>query len=141
MTPDPLIDTNVFIHAVTGDAHAAECSAVLAALTSGALQARLELIVIHELTYALPRFAKQMTRTDVGNFVLEVLGWPGIVADKVFLIDVVRRWRDAPGLSFADAYLTEVSLRSGGEVFSKNVRELRRQGAAVPDPLPSAGTT
>lgn len=138
MEPDPFIDTNVFIHAVTGDAHADECSAVLQALEQGTLRVRLELIVIHELTYALPRFAKQMTRTDVADLVLEILGWPGIVADRAVLVDVVRRWRNAPGLSFADAYLSEVSLRSGVEVYSNNVRELRRQGASVPDPLPSA---
>jgi predicted nucleic acid-binding protein len=68
-----LLDTNIFIHAHTTDVHAQECQRFLAALESGRLRARLEPLVLHELSYALPRYIKQMTRPEVAEYLLTVL--------------------------------------------------------------------
>ena len=60
-----LVDTNVFIHAHASDRFSAECRAFLRALEQGQVRARLEPIILHELSYALPRYVKQMTRQEV----------------------------------------------------------------------------
>jgi predicted nucleic acid-binding protein len=73
-----LLDTNVFIHAHTADAHAEECQRCLAALEIGKLRARLEPVILHELSYVLPRYLKQMTRQQVAEYLLMVLDWPGV---------------------------------------------------------------
>src|SRR5579864_1987893 len=104
---DGLLDTNVFIHAHTTDAHSQECRAFLRGLEQGSLSARLEAVVVHELSYALPHYMKQMKRSDVGQYLLTVLSWPGIHADKDLLIGATGRWQQTPGLSFVDAYLAE----------------------------------
>jgi predicted nucleic acid-binding protein len=138
---EPLLDTNVFVHAATTYAYSAECRDLLVAIQEGRRFARLELQVLHELTYVIPRYVKQMTRRDAANLFLFVLGWPGIIADKPFLTSVMTRWRDTPTLSFTDAYLNERAFVDGCAVYTKNVREFRAQGTIVPDPLtvPSEG--
>jgi len=133
--PAGLLDTNVFIHAHTSDAHAADCRAFLAALERGERTARVEPLVLHELSYALPHYLKQMSRDDVGQYLLMVLSWPGVVGDVSLMVDTVQRWRRTPGLSFADAYLCAVALRDAVPVYSKNLRELRGQGVEAPSPL------
>ena len=103
--PDGLIDTNIFIHAQANDTHTEECRRFLFALARGEIQATLEPIVLHELSYGLPRVIKQMTKRDVAAYLLMVLGWPGVLGEKALMADAVQRWSDTPGLSFADAYL------------------------------------
>ncbi len=131
-----LLDTNVFIHAHTNDRHSKECRTLLGALERGERKARLEPLILHELSCALPHYLKQMSREDVGQYLLMVLSWPGVVGDIGLMVDTVERWRGAPGLSFADAYLSAAALREGVPVLSKNVKELRAQGVDVPSPLP-----
>jgi predicted nucleic acid-binding protein len=130
------LDTNVFMHALTHDEHAQECIAFLDALERGAIVARLDPLVMHELTYTLSRFAKQLSRLDVGTYLVSILEWPGVQSDKALLIDTVRRWSQTPGLSFVDAYLAAAAGRDAVPIYSKNVKELRAQGADVPNPLP-----
>ncbi len=77
-----------------------------------------------------------MSRTDVAEYLLMILGWEGIQGDTVVMVDTVERWRDTPGLSFADAYLAALAAARQCVVYTKNVRELRRQATTVPDPLP-----
>jgi predicted nucleic acid-binding protein len=137
MTPG-LLDTNVFIHAHASDRWAAECRAFLTAVESGRVTAVLEPLVLHELSYALPHYVKQMTRDQVGEYLLMVLRWEGVQGDKDTLAETVMRWRATPGLAFVDAYLATLAHRRGCPVFSKNVRELTAQGAVVPVPLPSS---
>lgn len=134
---DGLIDTNVFLHAQANDSASAECRAFLEALAEGRVRARLEPIVLHELSYALPRFVKQMTRQQVAAYLAMVIGWSGVLGDKDTLADTIQRWGNTPGLSFADAYLAALATRETCPVYTKNVRELTRQGISVPDPLPS----
>jgi predicted nucleic acid-binding protein len=132
------LDANVFIHAVSNDAHTEECRNFLSELEKGSIVARMEPIVLHEISYALPRFAKQLSRGAVATYLLSVLDWPGVLSDKQVLTDALDRWRQVPGLGFTDAYLAVVAIRDGVPVFTKNVRDLRGQGAEVPDPLPKA---
>jgi predicted nucleic acid-binding protein len=137
MASEGLIDTSVFIHAQTRDQHSQECRRFLEAVERGDVQARLEPIVLHELSYALPHYRKQMTRDDVASYLLAVLGFVGIVGEKDVLVDATERWRDTPGLAFVDSYLAALGAVRGCLVYTKNVEELRGQGVEVPVPLPS----
>lgn len=131
-----LLDTNVFIHAHARDEWSPECVAFLSAVERGDVSAIIEPIVLHELSYALPHYVKEMTRDQVGEYLLMVLRWDGVEGDKDTLVDAVLRWRETRGLAFVDAYLAARARRLDCPVFSKNVRELERQGAEVPNPLP-----
>jgi predicted nucleic acid-binding protein len=131
-----LLDTNIFLHAHTSDVHAEECRQFLALLESGRLRARLEPMVLHELSYVLPRYVKQMTKQDVAEYLITVLSWVGVVGETDLLIETVERWAGTPGLSFADAYLATLATRLRCPVFTKNLQELRGQGADAPSRLP-----
>lgn len=131
-----LLDTNVFIHAHASDRHTEECRRFLGALEAGRVKARLEPLILHELSYALPHYIKQMKRADVAGYLLMVLSWDGVQGEKDRMVDAVERWRDTPGLSFTDAYLVALAEQRQCPVCTKNVRELREQGADVPGPLP-----
>jgi predicted nucleic acid-binding protein len=130
------IDTNVFIHAQTHDARSEECLRFLEAVREDRVRARLDPLVAHELSYALRHFRKEMARAEVAEYLLAVLGWEGVVGDKAVLVDAVQRWRDSPTLAFVDAYLAALAAVTTCPVYTKNVRELTREGATVPDPLP-----
>jgi predicted nucleic acid-binding protein len=135
--PTGLLDTNVLIHAQTNDAFGEECRGFLRALDVGTVRAVLDPIVLHEVSYALPRYVQQMTRQDVAAYMMVMVGLAGVVADKGVLVDTIERWRDTPGLAFVDAYLAAVATTRACPVYTKNVRELRGQGISVPDPLPA----
>ncbi len=131
-----LLDTNIFVHAHTNDAQSDECARFLAGLERGRIRARLEPLVLHEITYILPRVVKQMTRAQLAEYLLMVLEWEGIEGEKTLMADTIERWRDTPGLGFVDAYLAAAATARQCPVFTKNARELVGQGVAVPDPLP-----
>ena len=133
--PLGLVDTNVFIHAQTRDAYAQECLQFLEAVERGTIQVRLDPIVLHELSYALPHYRKGMTRAEVAEYMLAILAWDGIIADGELLIETIERWRDSDRLAFVDAYLASLAARDGLPVYTKNVDEFRRQGISVPEPL------
>ncbi len=135
---DGLLDTNVFIHAHTTDHYADECRRFLATLEAGGARAYIDPLVLHELSYALPHYVQQMTRAQVGEYLLMVLSWEGIQGDKDLMVDAVERWRALAGLSFVDAYLAALARRRQAPVYTKNVRELAGQGVIVPEPLPVA---
>jgi predicted nucleic acid-binding protein len=132
-----LIDTNVFIHALTHDSQAEECLRFLDALAAGELQAQLEPLVLHELSYAVRHYRKGMSRPEIAEYLLAVLAWQGVLADKGLLVKVVERWRDHPALAFVDAYLATLAATQRCPVYTKNASELRQQGVQVPDPLPT----
>lgn len=133
---DGLLDTNVFIHAQTTDQHSEECRQFLRAVQRGNITARLEPLVLHELSYTLPRYRKQMSREQIGEYMLVVLSWPGIHGEKDLLADAVQRWRRTPRLSFTDAYLAAMAFRDACPIYTKNVRELEGQRVSVPRSLP-----
>lgn len=99
----------------------------------------MEPLVLHELSYALRHYAKQMTRTDVAQYLLSVLSWPGVDGDKDVMVEAGQRWGGTPGLSFVDAYLATLAVHQRRPVFTKNVGELSAQGAEVPPSLPDGG--
>jgi predicted nucleic acid-binding protein len=135
-----LLDTNVFLHAHATDEFTEECRGFLAALEQGSLRAHLEPIILHEISYALPRYIKQMTRDDIAAYLLMVLSWPGVQGEKDAMVDTVDRWWRTPGLAFADAYLAALAVRRACVVYTKNISELVGQGVPVPQPLPSGPT-
>jgi predicted nucleic acid-binding protein len=133
---DPLLDSNIFIHALTHDAHSTVCQGLLRALSAGTDRAILDPIVVHELTYVLPRYVKQMTRGDVSQYLTSVISWEGVVADKETLTEALRLWSTRP-VGFIDAYL---GARAAGEdrpVYSRNVGDLQSCGAVVPEKWPT----
>ena len=131
-----LLDTNVFIHAHTTDELSEECRRFLAALERGSIHARLEPLVVHELSYALRHYIKGMTRDEIAEYILAVLQWPGIDADKDLLSATLDLWRNVPDAGFVDAYLAAIAKEQGCPVFSKNVKDFRAAGANVPAQLP-----
>lgn len=134
--PDGVVDTNVFIHAQTHDAHAEECLRFLEGVRSGRVRAEIEPLVLHELSYALPHYRKGMTREEVAEYLLAILAWEGLTGNKGLLVNAVERWRASPALAFVDAYLVTRAGEEHRPVYTKNVSELRAQGALIPDPLP-----
>lgn len=129
------VDTNVFIHALTNDPLSDECLAFLNALERGEQSAYLHTMVVHELTYAIPRYLKGITRLGIAEYVYSVLSWPGIVVDDDLLVEVIRTWaRTTHG--FVDVYLSVLARKHNVAIFTKNVRHLKELGAVVPDPLP-----
>jgi predicted nucleic acid-binding protein len=133
---DGLLDTNVFLHAQTADSHSEECRRFLAALEAGRVRAHIEPLVLHELSYALKHYLKQLTREQIALYLLTVLSWDGVTGDKQTMVDAVERWRVTPGLAFVDAYLAATAARHRCAVYTKIVAELEGQGVAVPNPLP-----
>lgn len=134
--PEGLLDTNVFIHAHTADLHAAECRAFLAALEAGTVRAYLEPVILHELSYALRHYLKEISKEDIAQYLLSVLTWRGVQGEKDLMAQAVERWMRTDGLAFVDAYLAEVATQRGCVVYTKNVRELAAQGVDVPARLP-----
>jgi predicted nucleic acid-binding protein len=135
--PDGLLDTNILVHALTRDKQSEECRHLLRAVRTGQVPAVLDPLVVHEATYSLQRVVR-LSRTDAADYLLDILSWPGIVADRAVLIDALGRWRASTALGFVDAFLAARATRDGVPVYTKNVRELTGQGATVPDPLPGA---
>ncbi len=130
-----LLDTNVFIHAHAEDSASDECRHFLRALEAGQVEAYLDPVILHELSYALPHYLKQMTRSDVAEYLLMILAWEAVHGEKAVMVDTVERWQNTAGLSFADAYLAALATQRGAQVFSKNVRELHGQAVRVANPL------
>jgi predicted nucleic acid-binding protein len=132
---DGLLDTIVFLHAHTTDGHSAECRRLLAAVATGKTAALLDPLVAHELTYALPRLRKQMTRTDMADYLLQVLSWDGIRGETDVLSDAIRIWRDTSRVGFVDAYLVAKGRRDNRPIYTKNLRDFAGHGITTPDPL------
>jgi len=130
-----LLDTNVFIHALTHDVHAEPCRGLLRALAEGRAEAILDAVVVHELTYVLPRFVKSMGRIDVAQYLTSVIAWDGVVAEKELLTEALRLWAAHP-VGFIDAYLAARAVREERPVYTRNAADLRLCGATVPDPFP-----
>lgn len=136
-----LLDTNLFVHAHTNDDATEECQAFLAALEQGRVRAHLDPLVLHELSYALPRYVRQLTREGVARYLLMVLGWPGVLGEKGLMVEAVERWQSAPEIGFVDAYLAALATQHRCPVFTKNVKHLSGQGVVAPQPLPESTST
>ncbi len=139
-----LLDTNVFLHAQAHDAHTEVCRRLLHAIAAGDRAAWIDPMVLHELTYVLPRYVKGMPRCAVSLYVRTVLSWPGIrMEDKPFWTSVLDTWDGDPQLNWTDAVLVERSRQTGGGIWTQNVRDFERHGfprfggrdAVAPTPL------
>jgi predicted nucleic acid-binding protein len=134
--PESLLDTNVYLHALLRDRDSGECLAFLRALDEGRVQAVVDALVIHELSYGLSRILR-LDRPTVAQHLRTLLRSSGVVADRQVLLPAVDLWAQAPGLGFVDAVLTVRARQEGRAVFTINRRELSRLGVTTPDPLPS----
>ena len=76
-----LLDTNVFIHALSNDAHSNECRAFLGRVETGEVTVQLELCVVHELTYVYSRYMKPVGRPELSTILMSVVEWPGVAIE------------------------------------------------------------
>jgi predicted nucleic acid-binding protein len=134
---DGLLDTNVVVHIFDPPPLGSECAAFLQAVAAGRIRTVLDPLVVHELTYVLPRVRKTMQRADVAQFLVDLVNLPGVIADKNLLVETLQRWGGTTGLGFVDAYLVTRSEREQRLLYTKNVRELTTLGASIPTVLPS----
>lgn len=70
---DGLLDTNVVLHARTTDEHSKECREFLRMLRGERIRAHLDPLVVHELTYVLPRYIKKIDRAEVATYLISIL--------------------------------------------------------------------
>lgn len=130
-----LIDTNILIPALANDAQGADCRAFLEQVQEGGREVLLTTVVVHEFTYAMSRFAKQMTRVDIGGYLISLMSLPNVRVDDGFLFDTVRRWAHATDLGFVDAYLSIRAEQDRIPVYTRNLRHFERFGVEIPDSL------
>jgi predicted nucleic acid-binding protein len=135
MVSDGLLDTNVLVHSILDDIPSEECRKFLAMVEAGERRVRLEVYVVHELTFVLGRVRRQMSRQEIVEFLYQVIEWPGIECDRELLIGTLDRWQQRKGIAFVDALLATQARLSNTRIFSKNVREFRDTGIEVPEPL------
>ena len=111
-----ILDTNILISALMNDSTSAECGEFVELLQRGDVSARLHVLVLHELTYALTRALPQMTRSKIATYILEILSWRGIECDVPLFLATAEAWGGTAGLSFVDAYLGNMALRDNCSV-------------------------
>ena len=137
MQTEGLIDTNVFIHALKRDQNSQECLEFLSLVRSGERRVRLELYVVHELTFVISRVLKQMTIPETADYIREVIEWPGIDCDRELLLGALARWQQRPGIAFVDAALATQAQLNDTIVFSINSKDFADVGVDAPRPLSS----
>lgn len=130
-----LIDTNVLIHALAADRESQDCREFLRRVRDGERSFTLTAVVVFELAYALGRYKKEMSRAEIGDYLISVMALPNVRVDDDALYGAVRVWSLNPEIGFADAYLGVRAERDRVPVFTKNVRHFRRFDVEVPDPL------
>lgn len=64
-----------------------ECRHCLALVEQGRIRAHLEPLILHELSYALPRHRKQITPTQGAEILLMILSWHGVRGENCLMID------------------------------------------------------
>jgi predicted nucleic acid-binding protein len=130
------LDTNIVIHSLTNDPLSDECRRFLVALERGEVTARLDVSVLHELTYSIPRYRKQSSRTDIVGLLRWIVGFEGIVCDRALFIETLVRWGRSESLGFVDAHLISLASRDSAAIYTKNAKHFAGYGVDVPDPLP-----
>lgn len=128
------LDTNVFVHAQTRDASSAACRALLRALDHGEAAGWLDPVVLHELSYVLPRVLR-WDRETVAQYLSAVLLAPGVRVEggNDVLLDAVVRWART-GAAFADAVLAARAAATDQSVCTVNVTDMARLGARAHAP-------
>lgn len=121
-----LVDTNVFIHALMRDDHSEECRDFLRKLRAGEMRAQIDPLVVHELTYALPRMSPYKTPREISTHILSILELRGVVGASDVLKDAVLRWGTTPGVGFVDAWLAARSTAENLPVATINRSDFER---------------
>jgi len=129
-------DTNVVVHALTSDEHSQECRRFLELLAQGQIEAELDATVLHELTYTVSRYRKELSKSDVVRFLTWIVELDGISCDRRLFKHALEIWGNSNGLGFVDAYLVARAIEVDEPIYSKNTRHLTVIGPAVPNPLP-----
>mgnify|MGYP001465436503 CR=1 FL=1 len=117
------LDTNIFLHSLFhNDPQYGRCREILAALEDGSAEGWIDPVIVHELTYALPRHPSFSSRQAIQGYIRNVLLTAAIHADdKEGLIEAVALW-DAYGIGFADSWLRILAGRRRLPVCSANRR-------------------
>lgn len=135
-----ILDSNVVLESVKTGQMSEVCGRLLRSVGDGDLRVVVEPLVVHELTYIIPRYLKQATREKIAQIILSVLHSPGAEDPAGLLIQAVMTWRDIPELSFVDAYLGTLAEAQGRRVFTLNKRDFDLQGVDAPDLRELMGT-
>jgi predicted nucleic acid-binding protein len=120
------LDTNLFIHSLSQrDTHYRRCTEIVKDLARGDAEGWIDVVVVHELTYTLPRFDRQ--RFDSAGachqYIRSILSYPGVRADdKDELLEILAEW-DFAHIGFADARLRVLARRRNLPVCSVNRRD------------------
>ena len=105
-----LLDSNVVMEALKHGESSETCRQFLLAVADGRISVVLDPIVVHELTYTIPRYLKGADRNRIVNTLLVIIGSRGGLDPSTMLGSALVAWRDDPALSFADAYLGTIAL-------------------------------
>lgn len=128
MTPQRFgwLDATVFVHALfVNDPHRPRCIEVLESLESGEGEGWIDAIVVHELTYVLPRALpkKFSNRAAVAEYLLSFLALRNLHANnKDALIATLQRW-SVSQVAFADARLLTLGEAHSLPICTVNKRD------------------
>lgn len=117
------LDTAVFIHPLfTNDPLAPRCREILRCLQDGDATAWLDVIVVHELMYVLPRtgLPALSERQGVAEYIRRIVALSSVFADsKDELLETLVVWSRGK-LAFADARLGVLGRQRNMNVCSSN---------------------
>jgi len=136
-----LLDSNVVMEALKHGESSETCRQFLLAVADGRISVVLDPIVVHELTYTIPRYLKGADRERIVDTLLVILGSRGALDPSSLLGSALVAWRDDPALSFADAYLGTIALSQDRPVYTLNRKDFERQGIDVPNLRQLIGTS
>lgn len=123
------LDTTIFIHVLfKNDIHQSRCDEILESLESGKGEAWIDPIVIHELTYVLPRALPAVfnDRKKIADYLLSFLTLDTLHAHrKEILITSIQYWSTS-NVAFADARLTTLAESDNLPVCTVNQRDFPR---------------
>jgi len=130
----------VVVHALGNDADTSAAQAFLSRIEAGELQVIVDPIVVNELIYVLSRFTREFSRDRIADVALSMLDISGTSTLDATVRRAIVVWRDAPGLSFVDAYLGTRAVMEDLPVYSINRKDFLRQGVDAPDLRELMGT-
>lgn len=128
------LDANLFIHPFFRDPLAETCKALLADLQQGKAEGFLDLITIHELTYALYRHVFRQDRKAVADYLSTFIGLETVqVENKPAVLKALYYWAADPTCdSFGDARLRALAEATGLPVCTANRKHFR----GIPNTFP-----
>lgn len=128
MTPKQFgwLDATIFVHALfANDPHRKRCIEILEALESGEGEGWIDVVVVHELTYVLPRALPKVfnSRSAVAEYLLSFLTLGTVHSpDMDVIVASLQRWSSSQ-VGFADARLLTLAESGGLPVCTVNKRD------------------